>query len=250
MPAGSARAAHRPSLPSATCPTTCLRKPRANGEGSPAAKPQSSFQQKPQWENKGCNFTLAERKCVFLPLILRVWSSPWRERCQAGAQPGPAPSPRFPEDERDRHRTACLPLPRTKSHRRGGEGREEPPHPGPTECLKGPQVKAGHPAGNSPMGPPKCAEPGSGSARRRGAARSPHSGALGPPPAGLSPRPSRPTQPSAQSARPRAAPTCAPARGPRRRRRRRPAGGRAQPGRPARYPAERAPSRQRPPTGP
>lgn len=100
VPAGAAGAAHRKaSLPSATCPATCLRKPYSNTEGSPVAKTISSFQQEPQWENKGCNFPPAERKCVFLQLIFGVWSSPWRVRCQAGAQPGKTLVPAFPRRE-------------------------------------------------------------------------------------------------------------------------------------------------------
>lgn len=61
---------------------------------------------------KGATFPPGKRKCVFLQLIFSVWSAPWRVRCQAGTQPGKAPSPRFPEKgEKDSHITRILSLP-------------------------------------------------------------------------------------------------------------------------------------------
>lgn len=247
MPAGSAQAAHRPSLPSATCPTTCLRKPCANTEGSPAAKPKSSLQQKPQWENKGCNFTPAERKCVFLQLILRVWSSPPRVRCQAGAQPGTAPL--SPLSRGGRETVTGPALSRTKIHARGRKS----PTPGSNRISQGPQVSAEHPARKSPIRPQKCAEPGSGSARRPDAARSPHFWCARPPAC-------RPVPPGPRgTGLPRGPPRQAPCRpGPARRPpaprpgvpAAAPPGGALSPGRLVRYPAERAPSEQRRPAGP
>lgn len=124
VPAGPARTAHRPSLPSATCPATCLRKPCSNRERSPVAKPISSFQQEPQWENKGCNFPPAERKCVFLQLVFGVQSSQWRVRCQVGAQPGEAPLSPLSREGRAGHTTRIPSLSGTKTHASEGEGRD------------------------------------------------------------------------------------------------------------------------------
>lgn len=91
----------------------------------------------------------------------------------------------------DRHRTrASLPFPARKPWR------------GPAGFLRGPQVSAEHPAGNSPIGPQKGAEPGVWERSPAGSSQGPHFWCArppacrpvppGPPSAGLPRGPPRP----------------------------------------------------------
>ena len=135
--AGGGGKAHRsgmsksasPGLPTdPACPQPPVQPPARGSraltqQGSPVVAnpppPPSSGQRKPRGENKGCNFTPAERKCVFLQLTLRAQTSPCRARCQGGAQPGTSPwSPARQGRERETVRgRASLALSRTKTAR-------------------------------------------------------------------------------------------------------------------------------------
>ena len=178
--AGGGGKAHRsgmsksasPGLPTdPACPQPPVQPPARGSraltqQGSPVVAtpppPPSSGQRKPRGENKGCNFTPAERKCVFLQLTIRARSSPCRERCQAGCAARDKPLvPSSPgEGEGDGQRT-CIPGP--FPHEKPREGRGRNPLPVPTAFLavggRGgegiTQVSAELPAGTSPLGAQK-----------------------------------------------------------------------------------------------